>query len=79
MLVMMWRWKTLKLLIERHSADNIEVDVEQFDAIAMNQQLNDNNVMTVELGGNIISRIDVKAIIPVEETNEVINTESESL
>ncbi len=69
----------MKLLIERHSADNIEVDVEQFDAIAMNQQLNDNNVMTVELGGNIISRIDVKAIIPVEETNEVINTESESL
>jgi hypothetical protein len=43
------------------------VTVESFDATAFNELLNNAEINTVELGGVIFARIDVKRIKPIPE------------
>lgn len=57
----------LKLRILTHSGESVEVIVEEFDPKAVSNDLNDNEVNTIELGGVIFSRIDVKMIRPIQE------------
>lgn len=60
----------MRLMITTHSGDADEVDVEDYDADELNTTLNDSDVLTVCLGGNIYSRIDIKSVKPAEDVGE---------
>ena len=51
-----------------HDGQSEVVTVESFDAAAFNELLNSVEVNTVELGGLIFARIDIKRVRPVEVT-----------
>lgn len=57
----------MKLVIERHSGENIIVETDSFDAKDYEGKINDDKINVIEIGGVIISRIDVKLIRPLEE------------
>jgi hypothetical protein len=57
----------LKLRIVTHNSGEYETEVESFDPVAMNEQLNSMEVNTVVLGDLILSKIDVKIISPIKE------------
>ncbi|HDR7432616.1 TPA: hypothetical protein QCX34_000006 [Bacillus anthracis] len=51
----------------------IEINTNDYDPIYLNEQLNNNNTITVVIGDYIFSRIDVKQVVPVpvkEESKE---------
>lgn len=54
-----------KLKIITHSGIEYEGNVDAYDPIALNDQLNNQELNTVAIGEIIISRIDVKNIVPV--------------
>lgn len=56
----------MKLKVITHSGQDHEIDVESYDAAALNQQLNDGSVYTILIGNMIFSRIDIKYVGPVE-------------
>ena len=56
---------TLKILT--HSSGDYEATVESFDPILLNEQLNSNQINTVVVGDLILSRIDVKTVVPIKE------------
>lgn len=56
---------TVKILT--HSSGEYETQVAEFNAIELNDQLNNNSVNTVIIGGLIFSRIDVKTVVPIVE------------
>jgi hypothetical protein len=51
-----------------HDGSSEVVTVESFDATGFNELLNNAEINTVELGGVIFARIDVKRVRPVEVT-----------
>lgn len=55
----------IELEISTHEGKTYNVTVEEYDAAALNQKLNDNNVNTVLIGDKILSRILVKEIIQI--------------
>jgi hypothetical protein len=55
----------LNLKIITHSGSEYEVQVESYDPVQTNINLNDNNINTVAFSDVILSRIDVKAIVPI--------------
>ncbi|MEK4666554.1 hypothetical protein [Niallia sp. FSL R7-0271] len=57
----------IKFRIKTHSGSEYEVEVTDYNAAETNEKLNRNDVNTVAFGNVIISRIDVKSIVPVEE------------
>lgn len=57
----------MKLNIKTHSGSEYEVEVQEYNAAETNEKLNRNDVNTVAFGDVIISRIDVKSVVPVEE------------
>jgi len=57
----------LKLKIITHSGGEYEVTVEEYDAAQVNADLNDNQINTVAFADVILSRIDVKAVVPILE------------
>lgn len=57
------------LNISTHSGNNYEVFVEMYNAEELNEKLNDANVNTIVLGDVIVSRIDVKTIVPTPSEN----------
>ncbi|TCN25473.1 hypothetical protein [Mesobacillus foraminis] len=63
----------MELRIITHSGNVYNAEVETFDAIQINDLLNDNQINTVAFGELILSRIDVKAVIPVVPTLEVLS------
>lgn len=56
----------IKIVIETHSGKTLEADVESFDASQFNQDLNDPDINTIEIGGVVRSRIDIKGVTPAE-------------
>lgn len=58
----------MKIRILTHDGLDLVADVDSFDAIDVNDKLNNNEVHTIVLGNNIFSRINIKAIIPENET-----------
>jgi len=54
-----------KLSIETHDGNSFEVTVEKYDPVALNEELNNQNVNTVVLGDLVVSRINVKSIVPL--------------
>lgn len=57
-----------QLTILTHDGLTYEASVDSdYDAIALNEQLNNNEINTVVIGGLIFSRINVKSVVPVAE------------
>ena len=54
----------MNLKIITHSGNIYEVTVESYDPIQTNETLNNNEINTVTFGEIILSRIDIKAIVP---------------
>lgn len=57
----------MKLKITTHSRNEYEATVEEYDPVKINTDLNAAELNTVVLGDVIVSRIDVKSVVPVEE------------
>ena len=56
----------MNLLVSTHDGKEYEVNVETYDPIALNADLNNNEVNTVVIGDVIISRINVKSVVVAE-------------
>ncbi|UQZ76858.1 hypothetical protein C2I17_21205 [Niallia circulans] len=54
------------LKIKTHSGSEFEAEVQNYNAAEVNEKLNRNDVNTVAFGDIIVSRIDVKSVVPVE-------------
>ena len=54
----------IKLEISTHSGDIDIVEVDEYSAIEVAEQLNNNEVQAVVFGDNVYSRIDVKNVKP---------------
>lgn len=55
----------MQLKIVTHSGNEYEVSVEVYDSVQVNEDLNNRDINTVVFGEVILSRIDVKAIVPI--------------
>ncbi|MEK0286568.1 hypothetical protein [Caldifermentibacillus hisashii] len=51
------------LKISTHDGQDYEETVEQYDAAALNAELNNNEINTVAIGNLIISRVNVKLVV----------------
>lgn len=58
----------VKLKIETHDGEKHEQIVDDYDAFALNEDLNDNELNTVVIGDLVVSRINVKSVIPISDT-----------
>lgn len=56
----------INLIIETHDGKTYEKSVDTYDSVAINDQLNNNELNTVVFGDLVISRINVKSITPIE-------------
>lgn len=52
---------TLQILT--HDGNEYEETVEQYDAMALNEELNNSEINTVVIGKLIISRVNVKLVV----------------
>ncbi len=52
---------TLQILT--HDGNEYEETVEQYDAVALNEELNNSEINTVVIGKLIISRVNVKLVV----------------
>jgi len=57
----------MNLHVLTHSGQDLKIEVETYDPVALNEQLNNNEVHTVLIGDNIFSRIDIKLVVPMTE------------
>jgi len=57
----------LRLKILTHSGIEDIVEVEEYDAIKLNTDLNNKEIQTVLIGNNIYSKIDIKYVAEIEE------------
>lgn len=55
----------INLIVETHDGNSYDVEVEEYNADSLNEQLNNNELNTVALGDLVISRINVKSVKPV--------------
>lgn len=62
------------LKVLTHSGREYEVEVETYVAVSLNQQINDDSLITVVIGDRIISRIDIKYVGPAEQILEETET-----
>ncbi len=56
-----------KVEVHTNAGKVIEITTNDYDPIYLNEQLNNNNTITVVIGDYIFSRIDVKQVVPVKE------------
>lgn len=61
----------VKLKITTHSGNEYEAEVESYDPVKVNTDLNAAELNTVVLGNVILSRIDVKSVTPIEELTNI--------
>jgi len=57
----------VKLKIETHDGNSYEVEVEKYNAVDLNDKLNNVECNTVVLGDLVISKINVKSVRPLRE------------
>ncbi|RHW37329.1 hypothetical protein D1B31_16325 [Neobacillus notoginsengisoli] len=60
----------MRLRILTHNSGEFETDVEEFDPVSLNEELNSPEINTVVIGNVILSRIDVKNVSVLEELIE---------
>lgn len=58
----------IALKVITHSGQEFDVEVESYDPISLNEQINNRDIITLVLGNVIISRLDIKAIFPIDES-----------
>lgn len=58
----------IALKVITHSGKEFDVEVESYDPISLNEQINNHDIITLVLGNVIISRLDIKAIFPIDES-----------
>ncbi len=58
---------TTKLKVHTNGGKEIEIITNDYDPIFLNEQLNNNNTVTLVIGDYIFSRINVKQVVPVKE------------
>lgn len=56
----------IKLEILTHSGEPEHIEAEAYEPIELNQLINDPSTLTVLIGKNIYSRVDIKAIKVIE-------------
>ncbi|MGH1326585.1 hypothetical protein [Bacillus pretiosus] len=61
---------TTILKVHTNGGKEIEIITNDYDPIYLNEQLNNNNTITVVIGDYIFSRIDVKQVVPVPVKEE---------
>ncbi|TCW59013.1 hypothetical protein EC917_101267 [Bacillus thuringiensis] len=61
---------TTKLEVHTNSGKPMVIVTNDYDPIYLNEQLNNNNTITVVIGDYIFSRIDVKQVVPVKEESK---------
>lgn len=59
----------MELEVTTHDNEVIVVTVEEYDAKALNESLNDVSLNTVAIGDLIISRINLKTVKPFDVSN----------
>jgi hypothetical protein len=57
----------MRLKVLTHSSGEFETEDATFDAVTLNEQLNNTSINSVLIGNINIARIDVKLVSPVEE------------
>lgn len=67
----------IKLKIKTHSGSEFEIEVQEYNAAEVNEKLNRNDVNTVAFGDIIVSRIDVKSVVPIVEEPSTEDTDTE--
>ncbi|MBO1515499.1 hypothetical protein [Metabacillus bambusae] len=55
----------MTLNVVTHSGQDLTIEVETYDPILLNEQLNSNDIHTVLIGNTIFSKIDIKLVVPV--------------
>lgn len=60
----------IKLEISTHSGDTDIVEVDEYNALDVAEKLNDNDTQALAFGDNVYSRIDIKNIKLVKESEE---------
>lgn len=55
-----------KIEISTHSGDVDIVEIEEYDAEQMANEINNNEKLVISIGDNIYSRIDIKKIKKIE-------------
>lgn len=58
---------TTKLKVHTNGGKEIEIITNDYDPIFLNEQLNNNNTVTLVIGENIFSRMNVKQVVPMKE------------
>jgi hypothetical protein len=58
----------MNLTILTHDGLTYETTFENYNAVELNDQLNNGEVNTVVIGNLIFSRINVKSVVPTEES-----------
>lgn len=66
-----------KLKITTHSGAEYVTEVDEYTPSIINEQLNKNEVNTVAFGDIIVSRIDVKSVVPIVEEPSTDDTDTE--
>ncbi|MDU1838680.1 MAG: hypothetical protein E6780_03800 [Staphylococcus epidermidis] len=66
-----------KLKITTHSGAEYVTEVDEYTPSTINEQLNKNEINTVAFGDIIVSRIDVKSVVPIVEEPSTDDTDTE--
>jgi hypothetical protein len=59
---------TMNITILTHDGLTYETAVEAYDAVQLNDDLNNGEINTVVIGDMIFSRINVKSVVPTAES-----------
>lgn len=57
----------MNLIIETNEGNKFTAIVESYDPASVNEMLNDRDVVTVNFGDIVVSRISVKAVYPADQ------------
>lgn len=54
----------MKIYVETHSGKTLVVEVESFDSVQFNKDLNNHEINSLEIGGITRARVDIKGATP---------------
>lgn len=60
----------VKLKILTHGGETYETEVEVYDHVELHSQTNNTELNTVLIGDIIVSRINIKDVVPIREVDE---------
>lgn len=60
----------MKLKVTTHSGEEFIVHKENYNAKELEEKINSNEVLVINIGGIVFSRIDIKLVQPIEEESK---------